>query len=123
LTLEWLLARGWAGRYGARHLEVVMTQDAAATPPEVKPHPAATDDEVQKVRAWTGLLVVAVGDVVIVVAAIVGIAHVSGSTNDTSSVVAILSSAFTAVGTMTTAYFGIRAASNTAQSSMKKPPA
>jgi arginine exporter protein ArgO len=100
-----------------------MTQDAAATPPDVKPHPVANDDEVQKVRAWTGLLVVAVGDVVIVVAAIIGIAHVSGSTNDASSVVAILSSGFTAVGTMTTAYFGIRAASNTAQSSMKKPPA
>jgi arginine exporter protein ArgO len=80
------------------------------------------DDGVQKVRAWTGLLVVAVGDIAIVIAAIVGIAHVSNDSANTSSIVAILSSGFTAVGTMTTAYFGIRAASNTAQSSMKKPP-
>jgi hypothetical protein len=104
-----------------------MTGPAAANapeaiPPEVKATPAPTDDAVQKTRAWTGLLVVAVGDVAIVVAAIVGIAHVSGGTAHASSVVAILSSGFTAVGTMTTAYFGIRAASNTAQSSMKKTP-
>ena len=89
---------------------------------EDTPTAAPTDDAVQKVRAWTGLLVVAVGDVAIVIAAIVGIAHVSHDSANTSSIVAILSSGFTAVGTMTTAYFGIRAASNTAQSSMKKPP-
>jgi hypothetical protein len=90
-----------------------QSQDTAAVVP--------TDDAVQKVRAWTGLLVVAVGDIAIVIAAIVGIAHVSNDSANTSSIVAILSSGFTAVGTMTTAYFGIRAASNTAQSSMKKP--
>lgn len=113
-----------------------MTQDAAHEPAATPAHgipeegkanngktePAPTDDEVQKVRAWTGLLVVAVGDVVIVIAAIVGIAHVSTNGTHASSIVAILSSGFTAVATMTTAYFGIRAASNTAQSSMKKAP-
>jgi hypothetical protein len=87
-----------------------------------EPAVAPNDDEVQKVRAWTGLLVVAVGDLAIVIAAFVGIVHVSNSGTHASSIVAILSSGFTAIGTMTTAYFGIRAASNTAQSSMKKPP-
>jgi arginine exporter protein ArgO len=93
-----------------------------ATPNVAHEHAPVNDDGVQKVRAWTGLLVVAVGDVAIVIAAIVGIAHVSNGSTHASSIVAILSSGFTAVGTMTTAYFGIRAASNTAQSSMKKPP-
>ena len=83
---------------------------------------SSDDDAVQKVRAWTGLLVVAVGDVAIVIAAIDrDRARVERAATNTSSIVAILSSGFTAVGTMTTAYFGIRAASNTAQSSMKKP--
>jgi arginine exporter protein ArgO len=91
-----------------------------AKPAEVKPPPTPSDDAVQKTRAWTGLLVVAIGDVAIVIAAIVGIANVSGGSTHATSVVAILTSGFTAVGTMTTAYFGIRAASNTAQSSMKK---
>jgi hypothetical protein len=76
------------------------------------------DAEVQKVRSWAGMIVVAVGDVAIVVAAVLGILHVSGSDKNATSVVAILSSGFTAIGTMTTAYFGIRAASNTAQSSI-----
>lgn len=78
-----------------------------------------SENSVQKTRAWTGLLVVAVGDVAIVIAAVFGIVKVAGSTTHATSVVAILSSGFTAVGTMTTAYFGIRAASNTAQSSIR----
>jgi hypothetical protein len=77
-----------------------------------------SEAEVQKVRSWAGLLVVAVGDVAIVLASIIGIWHVSGGSKNATSVVAILSSGFTAIGTMTTAYFGIRAASNTAQSSI-----
>jgi hypothetical protein len=52
------------------------------------------------------------GDVVIAAGAGVAIWKVSGTAN----VIAILSSAFTAVSTMTTAYFGIRTMSNTAQS-------
>jgi hypothetical protein len=91
--------------------------------PQVQPPAPATTDpdeaKVQRTRAWTGLWVVAVGDVVIAVAAIVGIAHVSGQAADSTSIAAILSSAFTAVGTMTTAYFGIRAATNAAQSAVK----
>src|SRR4051812_23568333 len=82
-------------------------------------------DDVQKIRSWTGLLVVVFGDVAIAVAAIFGIVAASrdgsaagGANGENSQIVAILTSAFTAVGTMTTAYFGIRAMSNTAQSSM-----
>jgi hypothetical protein len=52
------------------------------------------------------------GDVVIGAGAGVAIWKVTGTAN----VIAILSSAFTAVSTMTTAYFGIRTMSNTAQS-------
>jgi hypothetical protein len=57
--------------------------------------------------------VVAAGDVAIAVAAIWGVVKASGTSS--STVVAILTSAFTAVGTMTTAYFGIRSSANTAQ--------
>jgi hypothetical protein len=56
------------------------------------------------------------GDAAIVVAAVWGIVKTSGSSTNSSAVVAILTSAFTAIGTMTTAYFGIRSATNTAQS-------
>jgi hypothetical protein len=52
------------------------------------------------------------GDVVIASGAGVAMWKVTGTAN----VIAILSSAFTAVSTMTTAYFGIRTMSNTAQS-------
>jgi hypothetical protein len=67
-------------------------------------------------RAWTGLIVVVAGDVAIAVAAILGVLKVfdSGSSAGATIAVSILTSAFTAVGTMTTAYFGIRASSNTA---------
>jgi hypothetical protein len=94
-----------------------------------------TDNDVQFTRSWTGLWVVVAGDVVIALAAIIAVVLISrhssampavirpgGSASsglDTSAMVSILSSAFTAIGTMTTAYFGIRAATNTAQSHMK----
>jgi hypothetical protein len=92
------------------------TQPAgAAQPPE---HPSRSDNPsdnaVQRTRAWTGLWVVAAGDVAIAIAAIWGVVKTSGSTN--SPTIAILTSAFTAIGTMTTAYFGIKSMSNTAQS-------
>src|SRR5689334_1608612 len=87
-------------------------------------HSTTPSDDVQKVRSWTGLLVVVIGDAAIAVAGIFGIVAASGGTGaaaadgNTTPIVAILTSAFTAIGTMTTAYFGIRAMSNTAQSSM-----
>jgi len=59
--------------------------------------------------------VVAAGDVAIVVAAVWGVVKTAGGTASTSSLVAILTSAFTAIGTMTTAYFGIKSSANTAQ--------
>jgi hypothetical protein len=79
----------------------------------------APDDGVEKTRAWTGLIAVVVGDVTIALAAILGIVHFAasgtGSSPDLAQIVAILSSAFTAIGTMTTAYFGIKSISNTAK--------
>jgi hypothetical protein len=59
--------------------------------------------------------VVVAGDVTIVVAAVLGAIKASGSTASATIIVAILTSAFTAIGTMTTAYFGIKSSANTAQ--------
>ena len=73
---------------------------------------------VERVRAWTGLAAVIAGDVAIAVAAILGITHfaTTGTANAQilPQIVIILSSAFTAIGTMTTAYFGIKSMANTA---------
>lgn len=69
------------------------------------------ESRIQKIRAWAGLLVVVFGDLAIAAAAIWGVATVEGS-----EAVAVLTSAFTAISAMTTSYFGIRAASNSAQS-------
>ena len=74
-----------------------------------------SDNSVQRTRAWTGLWVVVGGDVAIAVAAILGLWKTSGSSTS-APMVAILTSAFTAIATMTTAYFGIKTMSNTAQS-------
>src|SRR5215469_239396 len=65
--------------------------------------------DVDFTRAWTGLYVVIFGDVAIAVAAIYGVVRLGSTTGSTNGplVVSILTSAFTAVGTMTTAYFGI----------------
>jgi hypothetical protein len=73
---------------------------------------------IQKMRSMTGLLAVVVGDVAIAAGAILGLLLASGSDGRAQIVVSILGGAFTAIGTLTTAYFGIRAASNTAQSSI-----
>jgi hypothetical protein len=84
-------------------------------PTKVPDDPAS---RVEKVRAWAGLIAVVAGDTAIALAAILAIAHFStnGKSSETlPQVVAILSSAFTAIGTMTTAYFGIKAMSNTAK--------
>jgi hypothetical protein len=77
---------------------------------------------VAKVRSWSGLLAVVVGDLAILGMAIAGVLIIKNSSNISSSVVAILTSAFTAIGTLTAAFFGIRAAANTAQTSMQTPP-
>ena len=77
-----------------------------------------SDPGVERVRAWTGLAAVIAGDTAIALAAILGIIHFANSGTGNSQilpqVVAILSSAFTAIGTMTTAYFGIKSMANTA---------
>ena len=78
--------------------------------------------DVDYTRAWTGLWVVVFGDVGIALAAIFGVIHVASKGGNGSLIVSILTSAFTAIGTMTTAYFGIRASSNTAEKSIKKLP-
>jgi hypothetical protein len=81
--------------------------------------PENPDSRVEKVRAWAGLIAVVAGDTAIAIAAIVGIIHFASSGTSSQvlpQIVAILSSAFTAIGTMTTAYFGIKAMSNTAKS-------
>ncbi|NUR40916.1 MAG: hypothetical protein HOV73_12610 [Streptomyces sp.] len=70
--------------------------------------------KVQTTRAWTGLLVVVVGDVGVALAATLVALHVT----DDAQAVAILTSAFTAITAISTAYFGIRAAANAAQSAV-----
>jgi hypothetical protein len=80
------------------------------------------DTLVEHTRAWTGLWVVLFGDIAIALAAILGVIKVSSSSANVPAMVSILTSAFTAVGTMTTAYFGIRAVSNTAQQSIQQNP-
>ena len=74
-----------------------------------------SENVVERTRAWSGMWVVVAGDVAIVVAAVWGAIKIAGSTASASVIVAILTSAFTAVGTMTTAYFGIKSSANTAQ--------
>jgi len=71
----------------------------------------------QNIRTWVGGLVVVFGDLAIIAVCI----FVLRSTHANSSTAAvILSSAFTAIVSMSSAYFGIRAASNVAQSAI--PP-
>ena len=72
---------------------------------------------VQRTRAWAGALVVLVGAAAITGVTLWGLVKANSSTNP-SAIVAILSSAFTAIATMITAYFGIRAVTNTAQSAV-----
>jgi hypothetical protein len=76
--------------------------------------------KVQVSRTWVGFLVVAVGVAAIAYASYWGISN--ATSKDSTSIVAILSSAFTAIATTTTAYFGIRAATNTAQSVAEGKP-
>jgi hypothetical protein len=83
-----------------------------------------SDPGVERTRAITGLAAVVAGDVAIALAAILGIVFATRGSIASSAlpqVVAILSSGFTAIGTMTTAYFGIKSMSNTANN-LAGPP-
>lgn len=57
----------------------------------------------------------------IAVAAVLGVIYTSRGSAPTAQIAAILSGGFTAIGTMTTAYFGIKSISNTA-ASLAGPP-
>ncbi|MEV7502101.1 hypothetical protein [Streptomyces sp. NPDC093018] len=72
-----------------------------------------TEIELEKDKAKFGLLAVMASNVAIVAVAVVGVWRLKG---DTSVIVGILTAAFTAVSSMTTAYLGIKAVSNTARS-------
>lgn len=77
-----------------------------------------TEAAVERTRAWTGLLAVVTGDVLIAGAAIAGVVAVQGANTSSEAIVSVLSSGFTAIGTLTTAYFGIKASANTAKASL-----
>ncbi|MGW5651908.1 hypothetical protein [Streptomyces humi] len=71
------------------------------------------DVELEKSRARYGLLAVVVSNLAIAGIALFGVWRLDG---DTSVVIGVLTAAFTAVSSMTTAYLGIKAVSNTAKS-------
>lgn len=87
-----------------------MASSSPAQPASRSANPS--DNSVQRTRSWTGMWVVIGGDVAIAAGAGIALWKVSGSANE----IAILTSSFTAISTMTTAYFGIKTMSNTAQS-------
>jgi hypothetical protein len=90
------------------------------------PNVVISEEAVDKTRAWTGLYVVVGSDVAIMATVVIALFKFADTTVDASTAVlaAILASAFSAIGTMTTAYFGIRASSSTAQRAVKhRPPA
>ncbi|MFF3911353.1 hypothetical protein ACFYZJ_36675 [Streptomyces sp. NPDC001848] len=71
------------------------------------------DTELEKTRARYGLLAVIISNLAIAGVAIFGVWRLGG---DKSVMVGVLTAAFTAVSSMTTAYLGIKAVSNTAKS-------
>ena len=74
---------------------------------------ALRDVELEKDRARYGLLAVVISNVAIASVAAFGVWRLNG---ETSVIVGVLTAAFTAVSSMTTAYLGIKAVSNTARS-------
>ncbi|MCW8384068.1 hypothetical protein [Streptomyces justiciae] len=74
---------------------------------------AVQGDGVELARARYGLLAVVSSNLAIAVVALVGVWRLDG---DKSVIVGVLTAAFTAVSSMTTAYLGIKAVSNTAKS-------
>ncbi|WP_329533472.1 hypothetical protein OG568_27470 [Streptomyces sp. NBC_01450] len=77
------------------------------------------DTELEKDRARYGLLAVVVSILAISGVAIFGVWRLDG---DKAVIVGVLTAAFTAVSSMTTAYLGIKAVSNTAQSMAQGAP-
>ncbi|RPE42678.1 hypothetical protein EDD90_5828 [Streptomyces sp. Ag109_O5-1] len=71
------------------------------------------DIQLEKTRARYGLLAVVVSNLAIAGVAAFGVWRLGG---DRSVIVGVLTAAFTAVSSMTTAYLGIKAVSNTAKS-------
>lgn len=76
---------------------------------------AEMDADTDRARSWTGLGAVLGSDAAIVVAAVWGMSWAT----DGNQVVALLTSAFTAITAITTAYFGVKAAANTAQRAIR----
>ncbi|MFE0514418.1 hypothetical protein [Streptomyces sp. NPDC058964] len=74
---------------------------------------AIRDTELEKDRARYGLLAVVISNLAIAGVAVFGVWRLNG---DEAVIVGVLTSAFTAVSGMTTAYLGIKAVSNTARS-------
>jgi hypothetical protein len=74
---------------------------------------AIRDVELEKDRARYGLLAVVISNLAIAGVAIFGVWQLGG---DKAVIVGVLTAAFTAVSSMTTAYLGIKAVSNTARS-------
>ncbi|MBL1107780.1 hypothetical protein JK361_24815 [Streptomyces sp. 5-8] len=74
---------------------------------------AIRDTELEKDRARYGLLAVVISNLAIAGAAVFGVWQLDG---DKAVIVGVLTAAFTAVSSMTTAYLGIKAVSNTAKS-------
>ncbi|MEU9286008.1 hypothetical protein AB0D57_15110 [Streptomyces sp. NPDC048275] len=68
--------------------------------------------DLERYRARYGLQAVLLSNLAIAVVAIVGVWRLDG---DKAVIVGVLTSAFTAVSSMTTAYLGIKAVSNTAK--------
>ncbi|MFF7986572.1 hypothetical protein ACFZDK_47085 [Streptomyces sp. NPDC007901] len=71
------------------------------------------DMQLEKSRARYGLLAVVISNLAIAAVAVFGVWRLDG---DKSVIIGVLSAAFTAVSSMTTAYLGIKAVSNTAKS-------
>jgi hypothetical protein len=71
------------------------------------------DTDLEKIRARYGLLAVVGSNLAITAVAIFGVWQLNG---DRAVIVGVLTSAFTAMAGLTTAYLGIKAVSNTAQS-------
>jgi len=69
--------------------------------------------ELEKYRARYGLLAIVVSNIAIAGVAAFGVWRLNG---DKAVIVGVLSAAFTAMSSMTTAYLGIKAVSNTARS-------
>ncbi|WOX10770.1 hypothetical protein [Streptomyces sp. N50] len=75
------------------------------------------DIDLEKIRARYGLLAVVGSNIAITAVAVFGVWQLNG---DRAVIVGVLTSAFTAMAGLTTAYLGIKAVSNTAQSMSKE---